>query len=1106
VLEIVQSVRVGERLREVLDKVVEDGLLVRPGEGQRTALLFSHLLIASSVFVLGRTVRDTLFLSRYSLDALPWMFVAFGVASAITAVIYGRVAERMNHARAISTWCGLGVATYLATWGLVQTNVGWIYPVFYVWSEVFSNLAISQFWALANDLHDPRTAKRLFGTIGAARVLGVIVVGVLAGSIVHALGTEQLLFVVVGLLIAMAVLAQRTAREPRPSDAAKARTRRPTKAPATLVRDPYVLVLSAMLLSAFAALTVGDYQFKAIARATYTEDGLARFFSFFHAGTGIISFVFQLFVTPRLLRRYGVGVAMLVMPVTFGVASVLLIGAPSLFVACVMKFADNGLQYTIHDTTLQALYVPFQADVKRRARALLDAVVKPLAYALGGIIVIVLAKPLGPVWLSLASAVFVGAWLACVPSVRARYTQRLTNTLHVGGLGAFASEPVLDSTRRKALYGALGQTDPRFVLAALDELGSQLGPEAMAALTRLVHHRDPAIRVAALTRLAGLPAAELHEQDERAVVVALADPVPEVRGAAALALARLREDDAVPELSPLLDDSSDLVRSATLSGLLSHCGFEGAMVAGRRFAELLGSTDPEDREAAARALGGIGRTGARRLIPLLEDPEPNVRLAAAVAAHDVRDARLIPALIRQLGELRTRNACAGALAAIGRPALEPLMAVLDDPDKRRDVRLAVPRIVRRIRLPESYAMLRERAQDPDSFIRLAVFTALSKMRRNLRLRAEPLDTVRSWVDREIRETLRLGMHYAAVRDQIGTPLLDEAVQVSQARGSRRVLRILELRYAGEPIRMVKDRIDDPARRANALEVLDAELEPVLRGVVMPFLDDEDIADKARRYGISVATSGDDVLESRLANANPYTVLVALDAARVHKRPLAVPAARRLATHKSALVREGALLALAELDRGHCQAVLEQATHDADARVARFARQLLCKLGHLKATEEPMLMLSTVEKLLVLRATPMFAKLRGDDLAPLAHVAEVESYAAGETIFDEGEPGDALFVVVRGLVGITKGEKRLARLGVNETFGEMSVLDEAPRSACARALEDSELLRIGSEEFAEVLHEQVEIAEGVIRVLSRRLRETNALLERGVDVTGRTEQS
>ncbi len=56
---------------------------IREGEGRRTSLLFLHLLLASAIFILGRTVRDTLFLSRYPLSALPWMFVLYGVASPV---------------------------------------------------------------------------------------------------------------------------------------------------------------------------------------------------------------------------------------------------------------------------------------------------------------------------------------------------------------------------------------------------------------------------------------------------------------------------------------------------------------------------------------------------------------------------------------------------------------------------------------------------------------------------------------------------------------------------------------------------------------------------------------------------------------------------------------------------------------------------------------------------------------------------------------------------------------------------------------------------------------------------------------------------------------
>jgi ATP/ADP translocase len=76
---------------------------------------------------------------------------------------------------------------------------------------------------------------------------------------------------------------------------------------------------------------------------------------------------------------------MSVMPAVFGGASVLLLGVPELAIATVMKFADNGFQYTIHDTTLQALYVPFASAAKARTRAFLDAVVKPLSYGLGGV-------------------------------------------------------------------------------------------------------------------------------------------------------------------------------------------------------------------------------------------------------------------------------------------------------------------------------------------------------------------------------------------------------------------------------------------------------------------------------------------------------------------------------------------------------------------------------------------------------------------------------------------------------------------------------------------------------------------------------------------------
>jgi len=134
------------------------------------------------------------------------------------------------------------------------------------------------------------------------------------------------------------------------------------------------------------------------------------------------------------------------------------------------------------------------------------------------------------------------------------------------------------------------------------------------------------------------------------------------------------------------------------------------------------------------------------------------------------------------------------------------------------------------------------------------------------------------------------------------------------------------------------------------------------------------------------------------------------------------------------------------------------------------------------------MYSTVEKILLLKSAPVFERVIGEDLAPLARVAEVELYSPGTVIMKEGDSGDALYIVVRGRVEVSRRGQRLTELGPGDSLGEMSVLDRASRSATATALEETELLRIGSDEFYEILHEQVEIAEGVIRVLCTRLRQ------------------
>lgn len=134
------------------------------------------------------------------------------------------------------------------------------------------------------------------------------------------------------------------------------------------------------------------------------------------------------------------------------------------------------------------------------------------------------------------------------------------------------------------------------------------------------------------------------------------------------------------------------------------------------------------------------------------------------------------------------------------------------------------------------------------------------------------------------------------------------------------------------------------------------------------------------------------------------------------------------------------------------------------------------------------MYSTVEKILFLKGTPLFSRLSGEDLAPLARVAEMIHFSEGALVFKEGDPGDCFYVVIHGEVLLESQNTELGRICPPGMIGELAVLDRGVQSCSARVLQPCDLLRIGSEEFFEVLHEQAEIAEALIQILACEVRE------------------
>jgi CRP-like cAMP-binding protein len=149
---------------------------------------------------------------------------------------------------------------------------------------------------------------------------------------------------------------------------------------------------------------------------------------------------------------------------------------------------------------------------------------------------------------------------------------------------------------------------------------------------------------------------------------------------------------------------------------------------------------------------------------------------------------------------------------------------------------------------------------------------------------------------------------------------------------------------------------------------------------------------------------------------------------------------------------------------------------------------------------------------ILASTSFFADTPTSALSLICGQAKTQNLQRGDVLFNEGDAPDALFVVLSGRIAIAIGNKpldsresMLALMESGDLFGELGMLDEGPRSAMARAIEQSSVLRIPYAPVREQMQANPTMLWGVIKLLATRLRTMDEVLADSVflDVTGRT---
>lgn len=158
------------------------------------------------------------------------------------------------------------------------------------------------------------------------------------------------------------------------------------------------------------------------------------------------------------------------------------------------------------------------------------------------------------------------------------------------------------------------------------------------------------------------------------------------------------------------------------------------------------------------------------------------------------------------------------------------------------------------------------------------------------------------------------------------------------------------------------------------------------------------------------------------------------------------------------------------------------------------------------------MLTTVERVMILKSIDLLANVGPRHLIKVAGAAREEPMWKGQTIYEERDPAEALYVVVTGKVKLESGDRLLSEVGVGQAFGTWSLIDDSERGQRATCLEDGVLLEVMREDFYEVAADEPTLLRELLRVLARRLRKLveerpeEARVEgEGVEATAEPEQ-
>ena len=368
---------------------------VAPGEGRTAFLFFLHGFLLLASYQVVKALREAFMLTKFSAETRAYAVAGMALVLMLVVPLYGRLRHHLHGADLLRAVTLFFVAT-LPLFALLTHYQVSIAFAFFIWVGIYGVMVVSQMWAYAADSFNVKSGQRLFVVIMLGANLGALAGAKVTQVAVAALSPMGLMVLATCTLGATLFLAK-PERDAIPAASRAVEIERSRPVPKLLggiglvLRDRYLLHMALFVVLLNWINSTGEFILadfvKADAVARVAESGgaldlgtlITEFYGSFNFWVTLISLLMQLFLVSRIYHLVGVRGGLLVQPVIVALGYALLVFGPMLggfipffYLIRRLKFAENSVDYSLMNTTRQALYLPVDRDSKYDGKIAID--------------------------------------------------------------------------------------------------------------------------------------------------------------------------------------------------------------------------------------------------------------------------------------------------------------------------------------------------------------------------------------------------------------------------------------------------------------------------------------------------------------------------------------------------------------------------------------------------------------------------------------------------------------------------------------------------------------------------------------------------------------